>query len=591
MLVTADKFGKCARHIERFDHLNADMETTGLRPYHGDRICGVVIATHRRSDPPMYFPFRHEIGPNLNSEQLSVIMRILSKRVLTGWNFKFDLHMMMQDGFPSLPKPGSIEDLMLAAHSLDENAANHKLKAWGTRLLGPKAAMEELVLIQLLADNGMGKGDMWKLPPRLVTKYACNDVDLTRDMRPIIVKGLEDWRLFDLWLEQNNYELATVEMERRGLLLDVPLIKKYIKEADRKIAPARVLLEKMAGYPINPQSNPQVQAYLGLPSAAKDVLEPLLERGDRPDIQALVDFRAWNKVNNTYYLPYTNEWMDPHNIVHASLSLIGTETGRMACFDPNLQAIPRMTEAYKVKNVFIARPGYLIVSCDYSQAELRVGGHYANEPELLKIMNAGGDLHQEVADITGLVRDAAKRIDFGAFYGLGGPGLSRQLKISEEEARDFLEMYHGRFQGIRPLYRSMTRYAFKHGYIRLWSGRVRHYTGHGKAQPHKAMSNLIQGGVGEVMRKVITGMHWSLKPHDIHMLLQVHDQVVFEIPDDGSWKRSTLMIRDAMQYLVDWVPEHPPIMMVVDIGVGRRLGKLKEVISKGKPTWRIKNAA
>ncbi len=262
-------------------------------------------------------------------------------------------------------------------------------------------------------------------------------------------------------------------------------------------------------------------------------------------------------------------------VLHPNIKLHGTVAGRPSAANPNLQAVPKKNTVYRVKDVFIARPGYKLVSIDYSQAEVRLCAHLANDPALIDNMLQGGDMHQRTADRIKAPRDAAKRITFASIYGIGVPGLSQRLGIPKSQARKYLEAFHGIFTQIRPHSRELELLANRQGYIRLWTGRVRRYNeefyykiGERRAEPHKALSNEIQGGVAEMMRYAITNLD-AEGLEGVHMLLQVHDQILFEVRED---------------LVEQQVPEIERIMcnfnlkvpMKVDIGVGDRWGQLTD---------------
>lgn len=532
MLVTRSNFNRILRRFRKCKRVVVDVETTGLRVHQGDRVIGVAMRAPGSNKTAYYFPVRHQVGSNLAWSQYTKLLKFLSSPGLvhTGWNYKFDIKMLMADGMEC---PPYAEDVMLAAHLLNENEINYKLKDWSDRYLDENSSKASASLVDLLSSRGLGKGDMQYLLPEELEDYATQDVHLTERARQYCREGLLSWKLWRLWTGVNQYMLATTRMELRGIQLDVPLIKKYIKEATRESEKSFAVLKEMAGYDINPRSNPQMQAFLGLPSTAAEFLEPY---HGQPAVDAVVNYRGWAKVNSSYYLPYL-EKMDSNHVLYPNIKLHGTVSGRPSAEDPNLQAVPRKTLIYKVKNVLRARSGFKLVSGDYSQAELRFAVTVTKDPGLKAAFESGEDIHQHTADMTGLDRDTAKRINFGVVYGIGAPGLSKKLKKPQAEAARFLNMYHGRFKMIKPTYRELDRLARSQGYIRLWTGRVRRYYTQRYPEPHKALSNTIQGGVSEVMRHAITAIDREMhspggRLTGSYMLMQVHDQIVFEVPDE-----------------------------------------------------------
>jgi DNA polymerase-1 len=580
MLVTDSNFAPIMEKLDQQRRLISDVETTGLRRWHGDRICGYALGTPSLGEEVYYFPVRHAEGWNLSKHQHNHVKKLLSKPgvVYTGFNYKFDIEMMIQEG---IPIPELIEDVMLAAHLMNENERTFQLKGLADIYIDPEASLEEQKLKELLAEHGFDKGDMWRLDAKMVEPYACDDVRLTELLRGLYLHGLRNWRLADLWYEVSQYELATVRMEWQGLLLDQELTRQYIKEAELQTRKAYNKLKSLAGYEINPRSYPQMSAFLGMKSTAKEFLEELGE--GIPEVDAVLDYRAWSKANDTYYLPYLEKYVDEWGIIHANLNLHGTISGRLSASDPNLQAIPRYTNIYKIKDVFIAKPGHLLLSADYSQAELRLGAHYANEKLMARILNGGGDIHGATAAELELDRDAAKRINFGVFYGIGARKLARTLRIPLALAEEYLDKYHAKFKNIRSTYRFMQNKALLEGYIRLWTGRVRRYnTEH--SEPHKALSNLIQGGVGEIMRHSITRLDQMVKEGWFAMTLQVHDQILFDIPIENR-KEVLPEIRSVMEDF----PQFHLVPPKVDFSIsGDRWGNVVPEFTKSgdqNPAW------
>lgn len=570
MLVTRDNFAQCMEYLEDWSRLIVDTETTGLRMWHEDYIVGYSITTPKLDT--FYFPVRHDPSIlgwdgkyNLTEEQHQHIRKLLSqqRRSYTGWNYKFDMEMMLKE---NIPLPERCEDVMLAAHLINENEPNFKLKPTAARYIDPDAETEEADLLMKLADMGLDKGGLRYLHPKDAAPYACQDGVLTEQLRHMYLKPLRDWNLANLWHEVNDYLLATTRMEQRGLLLDQDLTIQYAQEAERMARKAMKIVRKHAGYDINTNSPKQLQAWLGVKTTKREYLEEFGE--GHPEIDALLNFRAWDRANSAYYHAYMHH-VDAEGLVHANLNLMGTVTGRPSASNPNMQAVPRYNSIYKVKDVFLARPGHIMMSADYSQAELRLGAHYARETIMARILNQGGDIHQATATELEIERDAAKRINFGVFYGIGALKLARNLRIPVPLAKQYLDAYHAKFSNIRPLYRFMQNTASLQGYIRLWTGRVRRYNMI-DAPVHKALSNLIQGGVGEMMRKKITKLDKEVQLGNFHMQLQVHDNIIFEIPEENR-----KLIPDIKREM-ERFPQFRFTPPKVDIKVGDRWGQLKD---------------
>lgn len=638
MLVnTLKQFNKVLDKLEQCSRLTVDVETNGLKPYHGDRICGIAI---RGQGESYYFPFRHGQGTNLPLELLARFAPLLSdpNKVYIGFNYKFDLQFLAVDGIP-LPK--YIEEVLAAAHLCNENEGkklskkdkeefkiqgwtppSFKLKYLASKYLYNEAAAESDLLVEKILAAGYtksreeAKGLMWMLDPIDVEPYACRDVDLTEELHEFYKEPLAIWHLDTIYRELCEYHLITTRMEMRGIVINMELLEQYAAEAEPKRVATLEKLQQMAGYEINPNSPKQLQALLGLPSTAKEVLEDILDSESEDEtrkefVQTLVDYRGWKTVNGSYYTPIKAE-VGHDGFIHPNLSLIGTISGRLSCYSPNLQGIAKRSEVYKVKDIFEARPGYTLVSCDYSGAEARLAAHYMEETielvleglqqELATCTNAkrikqiakdikrlakpyeetlayllinGFNLHTETqkavfgtSDKSLPDYDYSKRTNFSVIYGVGAQTLSERLRVEVKRAAEILRKYHAQYPGYRLIYNFYQKLAEEMGYIRMWTGRVRHYgTG---IEPHKASSNLIQGGVAELMREAILRLaRWiDMMEYDIHMLLQIHDQIIFEVPNE--------LVQEVLPY-IKFLMEYFPIFRVppkIDIKVGPVWGTL-----------------
>lgn len=495
------------------------------------------------------------------------------------------MHMLMADG---LPDRDMCEDVMLLFHLLDENqhksGGSYELKLFAQRFLDERAKEAELKLMNLLADRGLDKGEMAKLDPSEVADYASDDVFYTEWAREYLLPAAREWELEKMWHEVSEYSLVTRRFEERGIPLDIPLIHKLIKHGDKKLAEIKTEIDQAVGYEINLRSNPQIQKWLGLPSTAEDYIDEVewrLEEKQRHEIKRLQDYRKWDKASNSYYKPMLAT-MDSNGISHPSILLHGTISGRPSQRGtPNWFAIPRQTstshEAYRVKDCVLARPGRALISSDYSQMELRLGANYSNDQFLIQCFKDGksphklmlADLEKEGVDID---YDDTKRVNFAIMYGTGAPTLSKELKKGEDFARQVLKIAHGLHPNYRPMLKSAEATAKEYGFIRMWSGRVRHFNTLPDPRPwfHKACSNLIQGGTAEVLRHAILRLARILPEYDAHMILQVYDQILIDAPKDALPKVVPIVERE-MTRDFDWCS----VPFAVETKTGQRWGTLK----------------
>lgn len=570
MLVTERNFDQALDGFADESRLVIDTETTGVAPWQGDRICGVSLATPAL-EHLAYFPFRHKPGNNLSDRHLKKLIRFLNRRhlLLTGWNLKFDLEMMWFDG---LRFPDYAEDVMLACHHLDENDKPFELKRWAAKRIDPTADASEEQMDKLLRSLGY-KGNkstikqyVWKLWPEEVEEYACDDVYWTERLRRKAVPKLKEWKTYHLWQESNEYMLELMQMEMHGFQLDLLLLRKHSREAALNAKEQYRKIAKMAGYEINLNSPKQICKWLKINSSAKDIMEEL----KHPGAKLILSFRAWDKANSTYYKPWEKQ-VDENGILHPNLNLHRVVTGRQSASSPNLHQVPRYRPEYKVKDLIIARPGHVIISADYNQAELRVGVSVAQEENMAKLFRSAErvDIHQLVADALGIDRDPAKTINFMILYGGGAEKLAWKLSISLAKAKAYLKKYHDEYWHFRYTSNAWALRARHQRYIRLWTGRVRHFD-HPLANPKDAFNSLVQGGVAEMLRLSILWLGKVLWEYDTAMLLQIHDQILFEAPIEQV-PVVVPIIREAMERFDHWMI--PP---KVDVKIGHRWSELTD---------------
>lgn len=562
-----------------------DTETTGLCIFGNvkrkqDKVIGIAID---RGQEAYYFPFRHAQGTNLPMECMGFFRKYLSdpNRTYGGFNYSYDEHMMFTDGITPAP---NFEDAMLAVHLLNENEPSFKLKEICDRYGIGDGSLQESILEDKVfeecqrlvlpcsrnpkAENNV-KSMMYVLDPADVEPYACDDVRLTRALLDLVKPALHHYGLYDIWKQVNYYSYVVMMMEQRGMLINPDTIARYREEAMHHSKDAKERLNARAGFDLNPNSSKKVCEFLGVKSSAAERLQELVDAGGEGAERAKLvqEARGWLSVDSRYYTPYT-EAMDANNTLHCSLNLIGTYTGRLSCSNPNLQAVAKHTEVFKVKDVFEARPGYTMIQADYKQAEMRLVTHYTKDKTMRELIEQDADLHSATAELLGIPRNAAKRINFSVIYGIGYKHLAENLRVEQEVARDYLERYHKLYPGFRKLMYQCEDFAKQHGYIKMWTGRTRHFNVP-EADPHKAMSNLIQGGVAEIVRVAISRLYPAMVDIGGYMLLQVHDSVMFEVPD-SQLNVALPTIKTIMEDF-DFVPA-----VGVDIEYGRSWGTFKK---------------
>lgn len=570
MLVsTTEQYQSMLEYLRTQPYMVCDLETTGLDPWKGDRLIGVAILVPGEAggeDRTYYAPFRHGTGTNLPIGELFKLAPLFAdpERVLVGFNLKFDMHFIEVERMPVFNQP---VDVMLAAHLANENEPTFQLKRLGAKYIDPTAADAETELMDKLAERKLKKGDMWRLSPEDVGPYAEQDVVLTWELAKHYQRELEKQRILYLWDEVNLYMRATLDMERNGALVDPARCQRSLENATTQQNDIYSRMRAIVGADFNPASVPQLRKILNQEATNKEALAYC----PHPIAPMLLEHRSWSRAANTYYQKFLDR-MDDGCRLHPNLSLIGTISGRLSCSTPNLQALPRGNDIYKVRDLVVASNGFTLMAWDWSQAELRLLAHYTQDPFLLDAYTTGKDIHQETADLLGIPRNQAKRVNFGIVYGIGANSLATQIGTSVGDARGILNKYHKMIPGVRRLSEAAEKIATRDRRIPMWTGRFRHYEDATLGdETHKAMSNLIQGGVAEMMRVAVTRLHFMLQGTRVRMLLQVHDEILFEVPSEecARWAKA---IRDVMQDFNFAVP------IISDGKMGQSWGTMGQVM-------------
>ena len=440
------------------------------------------------------------------------------------------------------------------------------------------------------------------MPVDAARDYSCEDADMTLQLRAIFEPQLESSALMPLFRE---IEVPLVEVladvEAAGVSIDLEWFRGLKERFQRERERAERAIYEEAGEEFNINSNPQLRVILfeklGLPSSKRtatgpstdaSVLAELAEAGHRlPEL--LMEYRELSKLESTYIdaLPL---YVNPHTgRVHTSFSQTVAATGRLSSSDPNLQNIPIRRELGKdIRRGFVPRKGWLFLAADYSQIELRLLAHLAQDPAFVQAFRSGGDIHRQTAsiifnvpleEVTSAMRARAKTINFATIYGQGAHALSRQLKISNSEARDFIQTYFERFAGIKTYLDGQVEFAREHGYVetilkrRRYVPELREKNFNIRAFGERVASNApIQGSAADLIKVAMINIHRALGRRGLstRMLLQVHDELVFEVPPPEL---------EEVQALVKQEMEHAATLsvpLVVDMGTGENWLETKE---------------
>ncbi len=509
-----------------------------------------------------------------------------------GQNVKFDWHMFNLLGITVAP----YDDTMLMSYALDAGVVGHGMDALSEIFLGHKP-----ISYKGLTGSGKAKITFDQVPLEEATAYAAEDADVTLRLWRVLKPRLAAEGMMAVY-ERLERPLVDViaRMEERGIAIDRQILSRLSGEFAQTAAGLEDEAHKLAGEKFNLGSPKQLGdilfGKLSLPGAKKtatgqwatgaDILEELALAGHELP-RKIVDWRQLTKLKGTYTdaLP---SYVNPRTKrVHTSFALASTTTGRLSSSDPNIQNIPvRTAEGRKIRTAFIAEPGNLLISADYSQIELRVLAHVADIPQLTKAFSDGVDIHAMTASemfgvpVEGMpsdVRRRAKAINFGIIYGISAFGLANQLSIPREEASAYIKKYFERFPGIRDYMDRTKAFSREHGYVETIFGRRAHYPEIRSSNPQvrafneRASINApIQGSAADIIRRAMVRMEGALekqKLSSVRMLLQVHDELVFEAPE-GDVEAAIPVIRDVMENAA-----FPAVNLSVPLRVDARAAK------------------
>ncbi len=386
-------------------------------------------------------------------------------------------------------------------------------------------------------------------------------------LKNIFIEEMEKANISKLY---NTLELPLVavlgSMEERGILLDIESTEEFLKEVQAELERQTKEIYALAGKEFNIRSAQQTGDilfnHLALKSVAKtkggqvSTSQESLEKiqGEHPIIEALLEFRKFEKLRSTYLEPLP-KLVDSQGRIHTSFNQMATATGRLSSSNPNLQNIPIKGKlGQRVRSCFIAEEGRSLISADYSQIELRVLAHYSKEPTLLEAFKRDEDIHKSTAallnnikleDVSLEDRQAAKTINFGLLYGMGARKLAQDIKVSTKEAQAFIARYFERFSGIKSFYDTTLLEAKKNGYVTTLAGRRRQltdlYSQSRQAQTlaeRQAINTLIQGSAADIIKIAMLMVYndEELKSYDSHLLLQVHDELILSVPQKHAEK-------------------------------------------------------
>ncbi|MFG1222632.1 DNA polymerase I [Xanthobacter wiegelii] len=579
-----------------------DTETNSLDPMQADLV-GVSLALS--PNKACYIPLLHQgAGDGLFSEgllpgQISLTDAVAALKPMledkgtlkVGHNVKYDEAVLARHGIDVAP----IDCTMCMSYALDAGKNGHGMDELSVLHLGHQPIGYSEV-------TGKGKAQITfdKVALEPATAYAAEDADVTLRLWQVLKPRLAaEGRTTVYETLERPLIPVLARMEARGIAIDKAMLARLSSEFAQGAARVEDEIAELAGERLNVGSPKQMGDILfgrmGLPGGTKTAtgmwstkataLEELAEQGHKLP-QKILEWRQLSKLRSTYTDALPNYVNALTKRVHTSYALAATTTGRLSSSDPNLQNIPvRTEEGRRIRRAFVAEEGNLLVSADYSQIELRLLAEIADIPALRQAFTDGLDIHAMTAsemfgvpvkDMPGEIRRRAKAINFGIIYGISAFGLANQLSIPREEAGQYIKRYFERFPGIRDYMEETKTFCREHGYVETLFGRRCHYPDIAAKNPsirafneRAAINARLQGTAADIIRRAMIRMEPALEKAGLsaRMLLQVHDELVFEVPE-GEAEATIPVVRHAMESAAA-----PAVQLAVPLKVDARAAK------------------
>lgn len=568
-----------------------DTETDGL-DYMTANLIGLSFAT--AAGEAAYLPVAHDyLDAPEQLDRDTVLARLKplledtdSRKV--GQNLKFDQSILARYG---IELRGIWSDTMLESYVLNSVAGRHDMDSLSERHLG-----HQTITFEEVAGKGKNQLTFNQIPLEQAATYAAEDADVTLRLHEVLWPQLEQEAGLASVLQEMEVPLLSVlsRMERNGVLIDPALLGRHSMELTTRLAELESKAHELAGEPFNLASTKQLQGILfeklglpvlkktpgGAPSTNEEVLAELAL--DYPLPAVLLEYRGLAKLKSTYTDKLPQMINPATGRVHTSYHQAVTATGRLSSTDPNLQNIPvRNEEGRRIRQAFIAGAGNQIIAADYSQIELRIMAHLSGDAGLLRAFSEGKDIHRATAaEVFGLPleqvsaeqRRSAKAINFGLIYGMSAFGLARQLGIGRNDAQRYMELYFERYPGVLTYMERTREQAHAQGYVETLFGRrlqlpdIRSRNAIRRKGAERAAINApMQGTAADIIKRAMLAVDaWLATPEadGIRMIMQVHDELVFEVPQEKVALCSA-KVRGLMQHSAAL-----DVPLLVEVGVG-----------------------
>ena len=587
-LLTEADLNRWVEKLKQAKLFALDTETDNL-DYMAANLVGISFALE--NGEAAYLPLQLDyLGAPKTLEKttaLTLLKPVLENPTIqkVGQNFKYDLTIFARNG---IDVQGVAFDTMLESYVLN-STGRHNMDDLAKRYLG-----HQTISFEEIAGKGKNQLTFNQIPLEQAAEYAAEDADVTMKLQQVLWEKLSKEPTLEKLFKEMELPLLGVlsRMERRGVLIDSDALFLQSNEIANRLSELEEQAYVLAGQPFNLASTKQLQEILfdklglpviqktpkGAPSTNEEVLEELAFSHELPKV--LVEHRGLSKLKSTYTdkLP---QMVNPQTgRVHTSYHQAVTATGRLSSSDPNLQNIPiRNEEGRRIRQAFIAREGFTIVAADYSQIELRIMAHLSQDQGLINAFTQGKDIHRSTAaeifgvaldEVTSEQRRNAKAINFGLIYGMSAFGLSRQLGIGRADAQSYMDLYFKRYPGVQTFMHDIREKAKAQGYVETLFGRRLYLpdinSSNGmrrKAAERVAINAPMQGTAADIIKRAMIQLDQKLQNDpDIAMIMQVHDELVFEVRSEKVAFYSEL-IKTQMESAADLV-----VPLIVEVGQG-----------------------
>jgi DNA polymerase-1 len=546
--------------LKQADEFAFDTETDDLDPMRANLV-GLSFSTAPGNG--CYIPVGHTYPgapAQLDRDAVLHALRPLlesAKHRKLGQHGKYDIHILRRHG---VEVDGYADDTMLESFVWNSSASRHDMDSLAKRYLG-----YDTIKFEDVAGKGAKQIPFSEVAIDDAARYAAEDADITLRLHRTLSAKLAGEPALQKVYREIEIPLVPVlaRMEANGVLIDADELRRQSADLSRRMLAAQQKATELAGRSFNLDSPKQLQALLfdelklpalvktptGQPSTNEEALEAIADQHELPRI--ILEYRGLAKLRSTY-TDKLAEMVNPETgRVHTSYHQAGAATGRLASSDPNLQNIPiRTDDGRRIRKAFIAPPGRRLIACDYSQIELRIMAHLSEDAGLLRAFAAGADIHRATAaevfgkpldEVSGNERRAAKAINFGLMYGMSAFGLAKQLGIGRGEAQDYIALYFDRYPGVRAFMERTRKEAHERGYVetvfgrRLYLDNINARNQGLRAGAERAAINApMQGTAADIIKRAMIEIDRWIAKHagEAKMLLQVHDELVFECDAD-----------------------------------------------------------